>query len=97
MRDGPRTRGVTDDGGRPLDPREQGEFESILAGYRRTARRDGDGPAAAQVVAVLAGALLVAVTTALLPSPLNLWLPVLALAVVAAGALLRGVAENSRR
>ena len=88
---------MTDEGGRPLDPREQGEFESILAGYRRTARREGDGPAGYQVVAVLAGALLVAVTTALLPSPLNLWLPVLALAAVAAGALMHGVAQNSRR
>jgi uncharacterized membrane-anchored protein len=88
---------VTDDGGRPLDPREQGEFEAILTGYRRTARRPGDAPAPAQVVAVLAVALLVAVLTALLPTPLNLWAPVVVLGIVAAVALVRAVSEDSTR
>jgi uncharacterized membrane-anchored protein len=88
---------VSDDGGRPLDAREQDEFEAILTGYRRTARRPGDAPAPAQVVAVLALALLVAVLTALLPTPLNLWTPVVVLGVVAAVALVRTVAETSGR
>ncbi|WP_433799144.1 hypothetical protein [Actinomycetospora sp. CA-084318] len=88
---------MTDDGGRPLDAREQDEFEAILVGYRRTARRPGDAPAPGAVVLVLVGALLVAVATALLPAPLNLWAPVAVLALVAGLALLRGVAETSRR
>ena len=88
---------MTDDGGRPLDAREQGEFDAILTGYRRTARRPRGVPAPAQVASVLAAALLVAVLTPLLPAPLNLWGPVVVLAVVAAVALVRGVSENSAR
>jgi Flp pilus assembly protein TadB len=88
---------VTDDGGRPLDAREQDEFEAILTGYRRTARRPGDAPPPAQVALVLTAALLVAVLTALLPAPLNLWVPVAVLAAVAAVALVRGVSETSGR
>lgn len=88
---------MSDDGGRPLDPREQDAFEAILTGYRRTARRPGDAPAPGQVVAVLGLALLVAVLTALLPAPLNLWTPVVVLGVVAVVALVRGVSETSGR
>lgn len=88
---------MSDDGGRPLDAREQDEFEAILTGYRRTARRPGDAPAPALVALVLLAALLVAVLTALLPTPLNLWVPVAMLAGVAAVALVRGVSEASGR
>jgi hypothetical protein len=49
------------------------------------------------VALVLTAALLVAVLTALLPAPLNLWVPVAVLAAVAAVALVRGVSETSGR
>lgn len=88
---------MSDDGGRPLDAREQDEFEAILGGYRRTARRPGDAPAPGAVAMVLVGALLVAIATAFLPAPLNLWAPVVVLAVVAGLALLRGVSEAQGR
>ncbi|MDL5156397.1 hypothetical protein [Actinomycetospora termitidis] len=88
---------MTHDAGRPLDAREQDEFEAILSGYRRTARRPGDAPAPVVVGVVLVGAVVVAVLTALLPSPLNLWVPVVVLGVVATLAVVRGVAENSAR
>ncbi|MEJ2867970.1 hypothetical protein WCD74_09360 [Actinomycetospora sp. OC33-EN08] len=87
---------MTHDGERPLDAREQDEFEAILSGYRRTARRPGDAPTLGRVLAVLWGAVAVAVATALLPHPYNLWLPVAVLALVAGLALARGVAESAR-
>lgn len=80
-----------DDGQRPLDAREAREFDQIVEGFRRTARRRPRGPEPrlrwTTVVVVLAAASAFAVVTALLPSPANLWTPVGLLIAVAVGSV----------
>lgn len=91
-----------DDGQRPLDSREALEFERIMEGYRRTARRRQGPPDVRRlrwstVALVLAAASAFAVASALLPAPANLWAPVGLLVVVAIGSLAWAVpAERSR-
>jgi hypothetical protein len=91
-----------DDGQRPLDSRETLEFERIMEGYRRTARRRRGPPDARRlrwptVVLVLAAASAFAIASALLPPPANLWAPAGLLVVVAIGSLVWAVpAERSR-
>jgi hypothetical protein len=79
---------------RPLDDRETREFDLLVAGYRRRvrrSRRSGRPPApvlrARTVVLVLLASSVLAVLSAMLPAPANLWSPVGLLVGVALGSL----------
>lgn len=91
------------DDDRPLDAFETREFDRIVASYRRTARRRS--PASEPVlrwrtvVIVLLVSSALAIATALLPAPANLWTPVALLVLVALASLgwaVRGARRTSR-
>jgi hypothetical protein len=90
-----------------LDARESREFDRLVRDFRRSGcrsvphggvrRRAGTPLRWTQALGIVATAASFAVTSALLPPPLNLWSPVALLCVVAATCVVWGCRTERRR